>query len=318
MRVIMGVLKSKHGVYYVRKKVPDKLAEAVSAVLGSSLPRVSWLKRSLRTKDLREANIKAKPALIEFDNILARAAAFVTQMPVRAALSEHEIERLAAYHYASLLDEDEEIRREVTGSEEVHRTIAAQLRGAGVKGTTLFATSERPAFGLSDREMIKLQETLDWVLPPAQRALARGDISFVREELDELLDAFHLNLDRSSPSYRRLGQAVLRQNVNALQAMARRQRGEVVETPRVAEPASNNSTCAGDVLSAALEGWQKAKQPSKTTDSEFAHAVRRFIELHGDLAIPSSTGTTCASSGKLYSRCLCAGPVPCEPQTYRS
>ena len=124
MRVIMGVLKSKHGVYYVRKKVPDKLAEAVSSVIGFSRPRVSWLKRSLHTKDLREANIKAKPALIEFDNILARADALLTQVPVRADLSEHEIEKLAAYHYASLLDEDEEVRREGTGSEEVHRNIA--------------------------------------------------------------------------------------------------------------------------------------------------------------------------------------------------
>jgi hypothetical protein len=110
----MGVLKSKHGVYYVRKKVPDKLAEAVSSVIGSSRRRVSWLKRSLHTKDLREANIKAKPALIEFDNILARADALLTQVPVRADMSEHEIEKLAAYHYASLLDEDEEVRREGT------------------------------------------------------------------------------------------------------------------------------------------------------------------------------------------------------------
>jgi hypothetical protein len=38
-----------------------------------------------------EANIKAKPALIEFDNILARADALLTQVPVRADLSEHEI-----------------------------------------------------------------------------------------------------------------------------------------------------------------------------------------------------------------------------------
>jgi UDP-N-acetylmuramoylalanine--D-glutamate ligase len=42
--------------------------------------------------------------------------------------------------------------------------------------------------------MIKFQETLEWVLPPAQRALARGDISFVQEELDELLDTFRANV----------------------------------------------------------------------------------------------------------------------------
>ena len=79
MRVIMGVLKSKHGVYYVRKKVPAKLERAVSTVLGVPRSRVSWLKRSLHTKDPREANIKAKPVLIEFDCVLASGGRPVTR-----------------------------------------------------------------------------------------------------------------------------------------------------------------------------------------------------------------------------------------------
>jgi hypothetical protein len=44
MRVVMGVIKSKNDVYYVRKKVPAKLAEADSMVLGAARPRVAWLK----------------------------------------------------------------------------------------------------------------------------------------------------------------------------------------------------------------------------------------------------------------------------------
>jgi hypothetical protein len=44
-------------------------------------------------------------------------------------------------------------------------------------------------------------------------ALARGDISVIREELDELLDAFQLNVDRKSASYRKLGMAVLTAHV---------------------------------------------------------------------------------------------------------
>jgi hypothetical protein len=47
------------------------------------LGSISWLKRSLRTKDLREANIRAKPALIEFDRTLARAAALLDDLPKR-------------------------------------------------------------------------------------------------------------------------------------------------------------------------------------------------------------------------------------------
>ena len=75
MRVLMGVIRSKDGVYYARRKVPKKLEEAAAEVVGAARPRLSWLKRSLRTKDQREANIRAKPILIEFDNIIARAEA---------------------------------------------------------------------------------------------------------------------------------------------------------------------------------------------------------------------------------------------------
>lgn len=77
----MGVLKSKHGVYYVRKKVPPKLEQAVSTVRGVPRSRVSWLKRSLHTKDLREANVRAKPVLMEFDRILARAEVLLQAAP---------------------------------------------------------------------------------------------------------------------------------------------------------------------------------------------------------------------------------------------
>ena len=176
----MGVLKSKHGVYYVRKKVPAKLEQAVSTVLGVPRSRVSWLKRSLRTKDLREANIRAKPVLMEFDRILASAAGLLQDAPLRTDLSEVEIERIADYQYASMLEEDEEVRRDGTGSEELFQNITKQLREAGVPSRSAFRSGTRPAFGLSDREMGKIEESIDGPLALAKAALARGDISFVR------------------------------------------------------------------------------------------------------------------------------------------
>jgi len=284
MRVIMGVLKSKDGVYYVRKKVPAKLEEAVSRVLGAPRQRVSWLKRSLRTKDLREANIRAKPALIEFDRTLARAAALLDDLPKRNNLSDAEIERIADYHYARILGDDEDVRRDGTGSEELYQSVANQLAEAGVAAEAPFAASHRPAFGLSNREMEKLLEDVAWVLPAAKSALAKGDVSFVHEELEELLDVFRINLDRGSHAYRQLGAAILRRYVRALQAIEQRNQGEAIETPRVAEPAQSEPADGG-TLTASLEGWKKAKQPPPNTSSEFDHAVRRFVELHGDLPI---------------------------------
>jgi hypothetical protein len=103
----MGVQKNEHGVYHARRKVPPKLEEAVAKVLGASKSRVSWLKKSLGTKDAREANIRSKPVLMEFDAILARAEALLEEVPLRTSLSDREIEAIANYHGAFILRGDE-------------------------------------------------------------------------------------------------------------------------------------------------------------------------------------------------------------------
>jgi len=187
-----------------------------------------------------------------------------------------------------MLLEDEEVRRDGTGSEELFQDINGQLCEAGVAASSPFRSGAKPQYGLSDREVQKVGETVDDVLPSANAALARGDISFVEEELGELLDLFRINLDRSSAAYRRLGMQVLRRWVQALQATEKRHKGEVVETPEIIEPTHDEPATAG-TLSAALDGWKKAKQPTPTTGNEFDHAVRRFTELHGDLPVADVT-----------------------------
>jgi hypothetical protein len=61
------------------------------------------------------------------------------------------------------------------------------------------------------------------VLPAAQQALARGDISSWQWAIDELLKLFRIKLDRKSESYRELGIEVLKRVIKALQAIERRQ-----------------------------------------------------------------------------------------------
>ena len=100
MRVLMGILKNTHGVYYVRKKVPKGLEEAVARVTAAPRQRVSWLQKSLRTKDAREANLLGKRVLIEFDRILEQAAKRLEAIPLRTELSEQEIARMSSYYFA--------------------------------------------------------------------------------------------------------------------------------------------------------------------------------------------------------------------------
>jgi hypothetical protein len=81
MRAMMGVIKNRHGTYYAVKKVPKRLEEVTATVLGASKTRQSFLKKSLGTKHLREANIRAKYVLADFDRVLSRANALLAERP---------------------------------------------------------------------------------------------------------------------------------------------------------------------------------------------------------------------------------------------
>lgn len=229
----MGVLRNRHGTYVVRKKVPNGHEEAVARVLADGRSRVSWLQRSLGTKDLRTANTAAMPVLMAFDATLAKAAALLSPTPRRESLSASEIAVMAEYHYASMLGEDEDVRRDGSGSEQVYQEVAKQFAELGIAAATGFDRQPTPAFGMSEREVIQNQQSVLFVLPAAKAALARGDISFVEEELDELMEVYRFNLDTSSLTYRSLGAAVLRRHVQALEAIGHRSTGEVIDTPRL-------------------------------------------------------------------------------------
>lgn len=248
----MGVVKDRHGTFYARKKVPKNLEAAVAKNTDAGKPRVSWLKASLRTKDLRQANIQAKPVLAKFDAIIAEAASSVADRPLRTSLTQRELERMAAYHYALALRDDE-----------LSRTA----------GFTLPQFNEEKANNAELLHEVRL-------------ALAMGDVSAIEDFIGQLLDLSKINLDPTCADYRRLGMAILAQEVEALEAVAKRNQGKPVHTPRLEAPTSSApSETASGTLRDAYKGWQKAQRPSPSTLREFGHAADRFVELHGDLPV---------------------------------
>jgi hypothetical protein len=285
MRLLMGISKDRHGTYYAVKQVPKHLQGAVARVLNNGKARQSWLKRSLRTKDGAQANRIAKPVLIEFDRIVAQAEALQVERPLRSELTPREIEQIANFFYAHELAADEESRRE-GGSEEVFQALAKQLDEAGVAYDTAYAKGPPPEFGLSDREMCKIDQSLELVLPAAQQALARGDIGFLKWEIDELLKLFRINLDPKCSSYRELGQAVLKAFVRALEDTARRQKGEPIETlPLPALDTAPPIEPGRNTLSSAFDAWKRARNRSPRTVQEYEYAIKLFGELHGDMPL---------------------------------
>jgi integrase len=190
---------------------------------------------------------------------------------------------MAELHYAKVLADDEEQRREGTGSEPVFQSVARQLADAGIEFDAPFHVGSVPEFGLSDREVYKRGEDLDFALTMAETALARGDISFVIEDIEECLSDFQIHLDRKSPAFRELGTAVLKAHVKALRAVERRSAGEPIDTPK--PPAIITPNVSGETLSAAFDGWKKAKARPQATLNEYERAITQFRELHGDLPV---------------------------------
>jgi hypothetical protein len=69
------LIKDRHRTYYAQKKVPERLQSAVARVLGNGKPRQVFLKKSLGTKEVDEANLAAKHVLAGFDRTLPASAA---------------------------------------------------------------------------------------------------------------------------------------------------------------------------------------------------------------------------------------------------
>jgi hypothetical protein len=116
MHAMPYLIKNSAGVWCVQRKVPEKLQAAVARVLGSKKQTQIYLKKSLGTKDRREATRRATHTLADLDRTLREAEALTRQQPLtrqaqlRATLNDAEIKRMAEYVYAKALAWEERAR----------------------------------------------------------------------------------------------------------------------------------------------------------------------------------------------------------------
>jgi integrase len=273
---------SKSGVYYFRRAVPDDLRETIGKTA---------IKESLGTKDVREAKRRAHSVAARVDADFAKARA-ILGAPVQSHLSDAEIERLSAIHLHHLLADDEETRIHGDSSDELYLQLKRQVEAAG--GFASFSDQEATAtVGMSARAYQKKSETLAIVGPALKAALARGDTTIVAEDVDEMLAANGIKLGSTSDAFRKLCFACLKASVKAFDAMIQRHNGEVVETPP-APPApivrgvTVPSKDGVDLLTM-FEKWLEERKPARTTVLNYTTAIRRFTELHGNLAVHEIT-----------------------------
>jgi hypothetical protein len=271
--------RHKSGVYYFRRAVPDDLWP----ILGKTM-----VKKSLRTTKVAEAKRRAHPIAMktEADFLDARER---RSAPPRTELSEAERAHLVAAYLHQRLAEDEAQR--IEGSKEdddLYKAVKAQVEAQG--GTARFTDAEATALiGLSDRAYEKRSETLDIVLPGLREKLARGDTSIVAFDVDAFLEMDGINLDPTSPDYRRLSYEFLRAAVQATEAVAKRQEGQLIETPAAPAPLTASHAAqvksAGVDLLAMFDKWVEERKPPEKTVLDFTTALRRFAELHGNLPV---------------------------------
>jgi hypothetical protein len=135
---------------------------------------------------------------------------------------------------------DEDLRAEGIGDDPLYASIHQQLSEAGGEFEAPFSVQKNGS-GLSDRMMHKIEESASIVLPAVREALARGNVEFIRYELNELLQLFRINLDPECADYRKLALAVMRAEVRALEDIRARNRGEPIESPKLPEPGASSA-----------------------------------------------------------------------------
>lgn len=238
------------GIYHIRRGVPKDLRT-----------ELGWeYKRSLKTRDPNEAKDRFPIALAKSNKFFVEARRREAQ-PELQELSRSELEQFTEVWVAFLLEEDEEER----------------------------------LYGVDDRGLRKRQETIDILDAGLRDALPRGDFSAVEFEVEDFIDSYDLPIPKDSHAFKQMCMAYAKASIRANELSATRQQGEIVDTPAAPEVVAilgqtlSSAGDGGEMLLALYEAWKTERRPSKKLASESHKAVRRFVQLHGDLAVGDIT-----------------------------
>jgi integrase len=287
MFAMRNLIQNRHGTYNAQRKIPKHLQEAVARIEGKGKSRKTFLKKSLGTKVLREANVRAKFVLAEFDRTLASAAALIAAantppLPLRTSLNQAEIARMAETLYGKLLSDDEAWR--FGGRAYIAQSVEWIRRNDEPDFVLRHPLESVPEFGWGAEQLERQKQNLVHELATMREALAQGDIRAVQDDVSLLLDEFQINLDRQSASYRELCTQALQAYVRASQAIEQRNAGLPVETPKFTRGAARTVAATG-TLRDAFEGWEKERTRPTGTVHEYRRAVEMFVQHHGNMVV---------------------------------
>jgi hypothetical protein len=213
---------SRGRVYYVRVAVPKDL----QARIGKA---EVW--RSLRTKDQRDAR-RLAPA------VLADLHAEWEDMRRRRSPASVDVHRIARTFYDRELDLDRQRRARLPEADELEveqarlldpghlARLSAELGSRNGKDLGLAVMDASLEFAVM-RDAANMDEANRKVLLATLRDhLRRGETVLVRSAADEAIDREGLQVDKGTPAYRELCQALQRAWIQALERTVERDQGK--------------------------------------------------------------------------------------------
>ena len=195
--------------------------------------------KSLGTKDYREAEKRICKMWLSYQQEFEKLRA---QRQTLQPLREDQAEQLALLWYSDLLEEDDRKRIDE---------------------------------GHWDKTLRKSEESLAWTLAPTKEALAKGDVAYISDEMDDWLDGVGYAFERDSLAYQKTGMAFLRSFVKYLEAVRLRNQGEVIDTPQVTLPAA--VVRLSEVVSDYLDS-----RPDNVMSKKLRAALPKFLEVVGN------------------------------------
>lgn len=260
----MHIYQNK-GVFTYRRRVDTGLEEAFKEFTGKSEP---FFKRSLGTRDNREANKLALAAEVEYESLMQK-------LRYQSHLSPREIRAARLSLRVGGILRSAKVKLDLEVVQNIKAQIDAELKRYGAKVKVADADSldelEDVKYGAFFKKQMPLKDYYEH-LQNASRILHVYERMFLEPNLDVSAE---LAKTRQFLQQSQLGLGDM--FLQELQAY----RGT---TPQdvAANAIGNDNT---PPLSEAVQRWKEKNTPSESSYSEWNYAIRRFIELHGDLRV---------------------------------
>jgi hypothetical protein len=284
----MSHLIRRNGTYWFKADLPDDLAgKLFPGTLPETLKPLESPKRaghfktaiwkSLRTMEEREAKRKAGLEIALHEAMFDSAREVLSQRPGQE-FSPEKAQAIA-----------EEYRRFILTIDEVQRQ-----QGLGVAERLKIPVDGKPPSpnGMSEMDFRVYSRWAEQREDEARQALARFRVpERISKAADLLLAKFQIDGSTLSSSERKdLELRLLAADRRVAGEVRARLEGEHIPTPPAVQPDTPADTKAW-TISKAFRAWadgggaKGAKKPAENTAAEAETAVRRFVELHGDMLV---------------------------------